>query len=98
MASCAAPGCTRNLPPRAAAGRERAYCSDTCRARANRVVKHFQLADDVASLVRSSSDHGLLAALAALPATSLVMMQDTLSESFQGHSYAAGVTKLDDRR
>ena len=93
MASCAAPGCTRNLPPRAAAGRERAYCSDTCRARANRLVKHFQLADDVASLARTSTEQGLISALALLPDAALVIVQNALSQSFQAHSYANGVTE-----
>lgn len=93
MASCAAPGCTRPLPARAGAGRGRSYCSDTCRARANRLVKHFQLAHDVASLTRTSTDHGLISALALLPDASLVIVQNALSQSFQAHSYVADVTK-----
>lgn len=95
MASCAAPGCTRPIAPYPGKGRERSYCSDTCRARGNRVVKHFQLANDVASLARVSTEHGLIAALALLPDSALVIVQNALAQSFQAYSYAAGVTKSD---
>jgi hypothetical protein len=56
-------------------------------------VKHFQLADDVATLVRSASDHGLLSALALLPDAALHVVSNALSQSFQAHSYVAGVTE-----
>jgi len=56
-------------------------------------VKHFQLADDVASLARTSTEQGLISALALLPDAALVIVQNALSQSFQAHSYANGVTE-----
>jgi hypothetical protein len=92
MASCAAPGCTRDLPAKLRPARERAYCSDTCRARAARVRAQFQLALDVAELTRAASDVALLAALGDVPVPTLVSLREALSGGNQGSSYADSVT------
>lgn len=71
--TCARPGCPNGVT-QAGRGRERAYCSGTCRSQAHKDRERLALAIRAAARLRTLNEDQLVGVLAALPASALTVL------------------------